>query len=107
MRSLCNYCNEREGVYVVTQNGNLCCENHRNKCPAIREKNRLGNLGKPRSEEVRKRMRKPKTKTHASSRLDFPLPFGPTIALKPGSKRMSVLCRNDLKPSRLIFFMYE
>lgn len=49
----------------------------------------------------------PITKQIASRMLDFPLPFNPVIALKPGSKFDSVtLCAYDLKPSIETSLMY-
>src|SRR5258706_7889027 len=43
----------------------------------------------------------PITQRSASNRLDFPHPFGPTIAVSPGSMRSSVGSMNDLKPESL------
>src|SRR6266481_9655116 len=40
----------------------------------------------------------PNTHLMASSRLDLPQPFGPTIAVTPSWKLNSVLSANDLKP---------
>src|SRR5437868_11092011 len=41
----------------------------------------------------------PSTQRTASSTLDFPQPFGPTIAVMPSWKLRSVLSANDLNPS--------
>src|SRR5947208_13462558 len=41
----------------------------------------------------------PSTQRTASSTLDFPQPFGPTIAVTPSWKLRRVLSANDLKPS--------
>src|SRR5881396_2008151 len=40
----------------------------------------------------------PSTQRTASSTLDFPQPFGPTIAVTPSWKLKTVLSANDLKP---------
>ena len=40
------------------------------------------------------------TQRRASTRLDFPQPFGPTTPVSPGSMRTSVGSTKDLKPSR-------
>src|SRR3989344_3146496 len=42
----------------------------------------------------------PMTQRRASSRLDFPQPFGPTMPVSPGSIRNSVGSTKDLKPER-------
>src|SRR6266516_3372927 len=42
----------------------------------------------------------PSTQRTASSTLDFPQPFGPTIAVTPSWKLKTVLSANDLKPKR-------
>src|ERR1700760_86856 len=42
----------------------------------------------------------PITQRRASSRLDLPQPFGPTIPVTPGSIRNSVGSTKDLKPER-------
>src|SRR4051812_24139173 len=42
----------------------------------------------------------PITQRSASSRFDFPQPFGPTIPVSPGSMRNSVESTKDLKPER-------
>src|ERR671918_212747 len=42
----------------------------------------------------------PSTQRTASSTLDFPQPFGPTMAVIPSWKLKVVLSANDLKPSR-------
>src|SRR5689334_13149323 len=41
----------------------------------------------------------PMTQRSASTRFDFPQPFGPTTPVRPGSIRKSVGSTNDLKPS--------
>src|SRR5213076_477378 len=41
----------------------------------------------------------PSTQRTASSTLDFPQPFGPTIAVTPSWKLKRVLSANDLKPN--------
>src|SRR4029077_6975891 len=41
----------------------------------------------------------PKTHLIASSRLDLPQPFGPTIAVTPSWKLKNVLSAKDLKPN--------
>src|SRR5687768_11800224 len=41
------------------------------------------------------------TQRSASSRLDLPQPFGPTMPVRPGSIRSSVGSTNDLKPDSL------
>jgi hypothetical protein len=38
--------------------------------------------------------------------LDFPQPFGPTIAATPGTKFRVVLSANDLKPRAVKHFKY-
>ena len=43
----------------------------------------------------------PITQRSASSRLDFPQPFGPTMPVSPGSIRNSVGSTKDLKPASL------
>ncbi len=43
----------------------------------------------------------PITQRSASSRLDLPHPFGPTIPVRPASIRSSVGSTNDLKPDNL------
>src|SRR5690349_22417618 len=43
----------------------------------------------------------PITQRSASSRLDLPQPFGPTIPVRPGSIRNSVGSTKDLKPASL------
>ena len=35
---LCEYCNDLEGIYEMS-NGKMCCEPHFNKCPGIKKKN--------------------------------------------------------------------
>src|SRR4029434_327671 len=42
----------------------------------------------------------PMTQRNASTRFDFPQPFGPTTPVNPGSIRKSVGSTKDLKPSR-------
>src|SRR5437016_13555107 len=42
----------------------------------------------------------PSAQRTASSTLDFPQPFGPTIAVTPSWKLKRVLSANDLKPNR-------
>src|SRR5207302_6056127 len=42
----------------------------------------------------------PRAQRTASSRLDFPQPFGPTMAVTPSWKLKIVLSANDLKPKR-------
>src|SRR5690606_26705870 len=42
----------------------------------------------------------PITQRSASTRLDLPQPFGPTMPVRPGSTSSSVGCPNDLKPER-------
>ena len=42
----------------------------------------------------------PMTQRKASTRFDFPQPFGPTTPVRPGSIRKSVGSTKDLKPSR-------
>src|SRR4051812_16606981 len=42
----------------------------------------------------------PMTQRRASSRLDLPQPFGPTMPVSPGSMRNSVASTKDLKPAR-------
>src|SRR5262249_55343818 len=42
----------------------------------------------------------PITQRSASTRFDFPQPFGPTTPVRPGSIMKSVGSTNDLKPSR-------
>src|SRR5262245_21727196 len=42
----------------------------------------------------------PMTHRNASTRFDFPQPFGPTTPVRPGSIRKSVGSTKDLKPSR-------
>src|ERR1700732_1407247 len=46
----------------------------------------------------------PRTQRIASTTLDLPQPLGPTTAVAPGLKLMTVASRNDLKPtnSRLL-----
>ena len=43
----------------------------------------------------------PMTQRSASNRLDLPHPFGPTMAVSPGSMKSSVGSTNDLKPENL------
>ena len=43
----------------------------------------------------------PRTQEMASTRLDFPLPFGPTITLIPGANSSVVFSANDLNPRRV------
>src|ERR1041385_4494284 len=42
----------------------------------------------------------PITQRSASNKLDLPQPFGPTMAVSPGSMKSSVGSINDLKPER-------
>ena len=46
----------------------------------------------------------PMTHASASTTLDFPEPFGPTIAVTPGSKANVVGCANDLNPLSVTLF---
>ena len=55
-------------------------------------------ISEPRTEVGRA---SPITQRRASSRLDLPQPFGPTIAVSPGSMMSSVGSTNDLKPESL------
>ena len=48
----------------------------------------------------------PSTQRIASEIFDFPLPFGPTIAVMPSENRMVVLSGNDLKPCNSSDFKY-
>src|SRR5690606_34795777 len=48
----------------------------------------------------------PKIHLNASTTFDFPQPFGPTIAVRPGSKVNSVRSANDLKPRSSSFLRY-
>src|SRR3954464_4688875 len=43
----------------------------------------------------------PRTQATASTMLDFPLPFGPTTTVTPGSNSSVVVSANDLKPFRV------
>src|SRR3990172_4679842 len=43
----------------------------------------------------------PSTHATASTRLDFPEPFGPTTTVTPGSKSSVVFSAKDLKPLRV------
>jgi len=47
----------------------------------------------------------PSTHFIASMTFDFPQPLGPTIAVMPGSRRISVFRANDLKPSSWILLI--
>src|SRR6188768_2976498 len=52
----------------------------------------------------------PITQRSASTRLDFPQPFGPTTPVRPGSIRKSVGSTKDLKPSsrrRVSFISFQ
>ena len=40
----------------------------------------------------------PKTQRMASTTLDLPQPLGPTMAVMPGSKGMTIFWAKDLKP---------
>ncbi len=51
-------------------------------------------------------LRSPKTHKTASEIFDFPLPFGPTIALMPGVSCITLLSANDLKPLKTSCFKY-
>src|SRR3984893_5381777 len=46
----------------------------------------------------------PRTQATASTMLDFPLPFGPTTTVTPGSNSRVVVSANDLKPLRVSAF---
>src|SRR6266851_1763575 len=46
----------------------------------------------------------PRTHATASTRLDFPLPFGPTTTVTPGSNSRVAVSANDLKPLRVSDF---
>src|SRR3989338_3101567 len=48
----------------------------------------------------------PKTQRMASEKFDFPLPFGPTTEMIPGSNSKTVFLAKDLKPCISIFFRY-
>src|SRR4029079_17692220 len=48
----------------------------------------------------------PSTQRTASETLDFPQPFGPTMAVTPGWKFRDVLSAKDLKPRTVKFFRY-
>jgi hypothetical protein len=49
----------------------------------------------------------PSAQRMASTRLLFPLPFGPIITLIPGSKCRTVFSAKDLKPLTLSSFKYN
>jgi hypothetical protein len=54
--SLCCYCG-KEAKFKF-KNGKFCCEDSRNKCSAMREKNRIGNLGRTHTKEEKDKISK-------------------------------------------------
>ncbi len=48
----------------------------------------------------------PITQASASTTLDFPEPFGPTMHVMPGSRRSVVAEAKDLKPRRVTLLTY-
>src|SRR5471030_2442216 len=48
----------------------------------------------------------PITQARASTTLDLPEPFGPTMHVMPGSRRSEVAEANDLKPRRVRLLTY-
>ena len=49
----------------------------------------------------------PITQARASTTLDLPEPFGPTMQVMPGSKFIVVADANDLKPRSVMLFRYK
>jgi len=49
----------------------------------------------------------PITQASASTTLDLPEPFGPTMQVMPGSKFIVVADANDLNPRSVMLFRYK